>query len=323
MPQSPYDRLLVFRDGTTGECHRILWVDTSAGGALRYAMIAMQGPLQMPIWINADDLAVNIAERQWTATEVNPFKFSFRSEADLPADPATKQRYVASRQKKLRYVRMVTLLGRDAFIGRLREARIREIVRDQKGHRDPSAHGAAHDRGTTPSAGAIRKWLMLFWRSGEDPAALYPRFNQRGRKPYNVSLTVKGAGRKGKPGRKRKYPDINGAWGCDLDPTDLANLIKGAREFLIAPHGRHFTHGRRLPWRQAHKATLAKYFSKSTRNDRDEAGNPVRITVIRPPSQQPALAQFRTAALSDALASQLHHQQGIGNIPRIPVFLTK
>jgi hypothetical protein len=311
MPQSPYDRLQVFRVDGTEEFHRILWVDHYPDETLRYVLIRLDGPLQMPVWICTGTLAANIAELGWTATDENPFKFSFRSEADLPKDPKTRQRYLSSQQFKLRFVRLVTALGRDAFISRLREARIREIRRDKKAKTAPQTNGTNGAKGALPSASALREWLVLFWRSGEDPAALFPRFNQRGRKPYAVTLNKKDAQPKGKPGRKRKYADANGAWGCDLDGADWGNLQKGARKYLFVAHGRHLTRGRRLPWRQAHKSTLAEFFSVSTRNVRDGAGNAIRVQTMRPPSQRPTLAQFRTAALSDTdLAKRIRQVEG-------------
>jgi len=311
MPQPPYDRLQVFRVDATEEFHRILWIDSCPDEALRYVVIRLDGPLQMPVWISTATLAANIAELGWTATDENPFRFSFRSDADLPKDPETRQRYLASQQSKLRFVRLVTALGRDAFIGRLREARIKEIRRDKKAKSAPQTNGTNGANGAPPSATAIREWLILFWRSGEDPAALSPRFNQRGRKPYSVSLAKKGARQQGKPGPKRKSTDVNGAWGCGLDATDFANLQKGAREFLFTSNGRHLTHGRRLPWRQAHKKTLAEFFTTSTRTERDEAGNAVRVKIMRLPSQRPVLAQFRTAAMADAdLAKRIRQIEG-------------
>ena len=298
MSQLPFDRLQVFRVGTTGEYHRILWVDDSPEGPHRYAIIRLDGPLRLPRWITSADLAANIAQSGWTATDENPFRFSFRSEADLPENPNIRQRYLESWKSKLRCVRMVTELGRDAFIGRCREARIQEIRLMGKAKPGGEFGDPNGDNGACMSAGAIRKWLILFWRSGEDPASLFPRHNQRGRKPYSVSFADKGARPKVKPGRKRKAPGENGALGCDLDPVKWKNLIKGAQEFLFKPNGRHFTHGRRLPWRYAHKATLAKHFSTSVRIDHDNDGNALRVQAAFGPAQWPTLAQFRTAALS-------------------------
>ncbi|MBE2213511.1 MAG: DDE-type integrase/transposase/recombinase [Opitutaceae bacterium] len=243
-----------------GHLIRVLWCDPEwvepgeawVGGQSHVVVIDIIDERAWPEIVPMRQALGFLKSRRWTrSNNPDPFPYAYRC-ADQIGDESRRERYRQLRKKTAGFVHAVSDQRPMCFVDTVRSQLVSEAAKAHK-----------------VSEGAIRKWLRLFWRAGEDDNALWPRRRfcgaptiaevfekqdalpkRRGRPPLDADLTLK-----------------NGEEDFAVTSKSTQALLrKGFEEFLRENQGNGnlVTRRKGFPWDGALQDIVIKYFKART-----------------------------------------------------------
>lgn len=292
----------ILEDSERAEGHliRVLWCDPEwvepdeawVGGQSQVVVIDIIDEQAWPEIVPTRQVLGFLKSGRWKrSSNPDPFPFAYRC-ADQIEDESRRDRYRELRRKTARLVHAVADKRPMCFLNTVRSSLVREAARVHK-----------------TSEGAIRKWLRLYWRAGEDENALWPRRRfcgaptiaevlekhdtlpkRRGRKPLDADLTL-------------KEGEVDFAL---TSKATQALLRKGFGEFLKENQGNGnlVTRRKGFPWDGALQDILIKYFKVRTVMLPNRRGVPVATPIKVREELLPTINHLKAAVKVDEKLSK-------------------
>jgi len=225
----------------------------------------------------------NVTSSLWRAhRDRDPFHYAFQNEGEISEELLDNYR-----ERRERLSRLVHLIA---------DQRPHCFRKDQ---RTPLIAQAATDHQASPSL--VRKWLRLFWQSGEHENSLWPRHGLAGTSTIEEVLREHAVlpKRRGRPvsdAADVRSPDSTiGEQDFALPSREQRDLLlQGFDEYVKENQNKGLiSSGRGIPWADARRNVIRRYFETRTRLLPDRRGKPAPTDVETREELLPSIQQFK------------------------------